>query len=555
MLLNDNISILADSSTTESQLILSDSAPVSFNHSNLVGCNVESDNTYLSFTESYLKNVHILQKTESLLAENSYFNCSNIEGYNLPITDKDSLSVMVINCIFENMPDSTAIRLYSYPRFKIAGNTISNYYSALSLFEYGLGNDNEVSNNTFTDNQFGYGIQSYHSYAKVIGSNVIKNNYIGIAGLRNSEIVVCGSPNPPLQMIYDQYNLEMAFMHDSFPGKMYHNVVFDIVHPNDALIQCMNCPYTEIHDLTHNNWNDTKVDNYLLPSDYMNNEPVWDLAASDLPGLLPEAEIYEMALNNIQIGNYHLAESLLKQIISEYPNSISYVKLAEKQLLAAYSTAGDDFFVLKHFYASEPNLHNDNGIDQLTDYLVVRCLIKLEDYESAIQWFESVISNPDTPEDGIYATIDLAYTYLLMSQEKSAPTVATIYPNLVPRSMQEFKKKSDDNINLLLKGFQSQNTVTPPPITFKVYQNYPNPFNGSTTFSFDLPRTGKVKLAVYNIKGQLVKDFRLDSLAKGKQKVVWDCRNKDGRGIASGIYFYRVRYEGKTVTKKMCYVK
>jgi hypothetical protein len=259
--------------------------------------------------------------------------------------------------------------------------------------------------------------------------------------------------------------------------------------------------------------------------------------------------------NNIQIGNPNQASYLLKEIITEYPESKKYVKLAAKQLLAVGTYSEDAIFDLKHFYASEPNLHNDLGVSKLAYYLENCCKIKLGDFESAIHWFEEIIANPDTPQDAVYAMIDLAYTYLLMDNVKNAPIIATQYPELIPTSMKQFQDKTDLYINQLLSMQDTQNLIPPPPTEFKVYQNYPNPFNGSTTFAFDLPHAGKVSMEIYNIKGQLVKEYRANSMTEGKQKIVWDCKNTNGRNIASGVYFYRIHYEGKTVTKKMCYLK
>jgi hypothetical protein len=66
-------------------------------------------------------------------------------------------------------------------------------------------------------------------------------------------------------------------------------------------------------------------------------------------------------------------------------------------------------------------------------------------------------------------------------------------------------------------------------------QNYPNPFNPSTTISYDLPSTGTVRLAVYNILGQEVSTLVNQIQNAGSYKVVWNAS-----GAASGVYFYRI---------------
>ncbi len=86
-------------------------------------------------------------------------------------------------------------------------------------------------------------------------------------------------------------------------------------------------------------------------------------------------------------------------------------------------------------------------------------------------------------------------------------------------------------------------------------QNYPNPFNPTTNISYDLPEDGDVRLSVYNLKGQLVKQLlnKRDSL--GPHTVVWDGKDSRGNKCSSGVYYYRLTTGGKSLTKKMLMLK
>lgn len=88
------------------------------------------------------------------------------------------------------------------------------------------------------------------------------------------------------------------------------------------------------------------------------------------------------------------------------------------------------------------------------------------------------------------------------------------------------------------------------PITPSLLQNYPNPFNPSTTIRFDLPRAGKIKLAVYNLAGELVRLLANGNFAAGAHRVEFD-----GSGLASGIYFYRLESEGFTAMRKLAVIR
>ena len=43
--------------------------------------------------------------------------------------------------------------------------------------------------------------------------------------------------------------------------------------------------------------------------------------------------------------------------------------------------------------------------------------------------------------------------------------------------------------------------------SFMLHQNYPNPFNPETTIAYQVPKTSKISLMVYNIDGIEVADL------------------------------------------------
>ena len=67
-------------------------------------------------------------------------------------------------------------------------------------------------------------------------------------------------------------------------------------------------------------------------------------------------------------------------------------------------------------------------------------------------------------------------------------------------------------------------------------QNYPNPFNPATRISYSLPDPGPVTLVVYNILGEQVR-----VLVNSYQRSGFHSVDVDGEGLASGVYFYRLK--------------
>jgi len=91
-----------------------------------------------------------------------------------------------------------------------------------------------------------------------------------------------------------------------------------------------------------------------------------------------------------------------------------------------------------------------------------------------------------------------------------------------------------------------QITGTTVPDKFNLYQNYPNPFNPVTRIKFDIPQSGFVKLAVYDILGKEVSLIVNQYLGEGSYTA-----DLNASVLSSGIYFYTLRSGNYVTTKKM----
>ncbi len=93
------------------------------------------------------------------------------------------------------------------------------------------------------------------------------------------------------------------------------------------------------------------------------------------------------------------------------------------------------------------------------------------------------------------------------------------------------------------------------PNVFKLSQNYPNPFNPTTTISFNLTTEfiEDIDLVIYNLKGQKVKTFsNLQNGISSYQQIVWNGDDEYGNAVSSGIYYYKLKVNGKTKEVKKC---
>ena len=89
-----------------------------------------------------------------------------------------------------------------------------------------------------------------------------------------------------------------------------------------------------------------------------------------------------------------------------------------------------------------------------------------------------------------------------------------------------------------------------------LYNNYPNPFNPSTNIRYSLAENGQVELAIYNIKGQLIKELVQKDQNSGDHSIIWNGYNMKGFKVSSGIYFYKLKLNNTIIdTKKMILIK
>jgi hypothetical protein len=114
---------------------------------------------------------------------------------------------------------------------------------------------------------------------------------------------------------------------------------------------------------------------------------------------------------------------------------------------------------------------------------------------------------------------------------------------------------SADYVNRHTRGLRSL------PTQFSLAQNAPNPFNPVTMIQYALPQVQgmnllPVRLAVYDLKGQLVKTLVNQKQEAGYYYVRWNGAAENGRLTATGIYFYRISVGGNfTKTLKMVMIK
>ena len=88
------------------------------------------------------------------------------------------------------------------------------------------------------------------------------------------------------------------------------------------------------------------------------------------------------------------------------------------------------------------------------------------------------------------------------------------------------------------------------PEQFSLKQNYPNPFNPVTTIKYSIPKNQFVKITVYDVSGKKIAELLNEYKTAGEYDIIFDASR-----FSSGVYFYELKTENFTETKKMLLVK
>ena len=192
-----------------------------------------------------------------------------------------------------------------------------------------------------------------------------------------------------------------------------------------------------------------------------------------------------------------------------------------------------DNFYLRHIYERTALIHPDGSVmwqDSLTD--ITSDFLQ---YNWTECYYPDIAQNSDDNIYVVFQADDLAGSYVkgVNISGYSGQTSVTDNNFIVVK-----RAKTD-----LYVGTDNKKDTKP---LFDVAQNSPNPVNGLTNVNFNIQKPGNVLLEVTNLAGQKVISMEKSNLTAGTYRFTID-----GSQLASGLYFYTVKFNNESITKKM----
>ena len=198
---------------------------------------------------------------------------------------------------------------------------------------------------------------------------------------------------------------------------------------------------------------------------------------------------------------------------------------------------------------------NRDGVVDISDLVLVA---------SSFGQQVSASGNPaDVNEDDIVNIVDLVKVAGVIGAEgaspaawarsiKRAPTRADVKKWLSQAQQLNLTDASSQRGILFLQQLLAALT----PKETALLPNYPNPFNPETWIPYQLAKPANVTVTIYSVDGKLVQTLELGHKAIGvyqhrSRAAYWDGKNAVGESVSSGVYFYMLKANDFTATRKM----
>lgn len=540
---------------------------------------INNQNLITSISECTFNNASIYSYADELnLNLCSFTDCDAISSYRgdasitnsffvdswIYVTDQDSdpnTVITISDCNISNPNVFAGISMSNCGKYFIHDNIIRASEDGIRIYNCGssnTGNQNVYDNTIYLCGESG--IEAFNMTGSIYMNHIYNNKY-GIRMLNGSNIALYGNSSAQTsletQEIRDNSSYELYISQNSFPWYIRHNVISDsdnAGNPTDPILyyNVSGSGDVSLKDIEYNCWGTNFVASQdLYPHSYFDYLPTWCPGGSG--AITPTAEqMYSDGQDQFAAQQYSDSKATYTSLIDTYPKTV-YAASAMKELTVLEQFAGDDYSSLQNYFATNDSIQTDTTLRKLALKLCNVCDIKQENWPSAIDYFENIISNPETLEDSVFAIIDLGYVYFLMENSGFKSAYEGRFKEYIPKNKQKFREHRDYLLTLL-PGTKSKQLEMPNTASAKQAEligNSPNPFSESTVLSYRIMQEGNVEITVMDASGQIVKKENLGVVPKGTYEYYLNTES-----LSMGMYFYSISVNGQTFDiKKMTKIR
>lgn len=180
-------------------------------------------------------------------------------------------------------------------------------------------------------------------------------------------------------------------------------------------------------------------------------------------------------------------------------------------------------------------IHNESGYDQSFYY----------ELSDSLGWIDLFLSDTVFIETG--ETFEVVHTL----NDGSVGIENRLFIIVSPIYHPEDKK----NLQFMFYKVGDPLSIVAIPSKFKLLDPFPNPFNPQITFSFELKKSEKIDLTIFDIMGRKVKSVNQINLDPGHHQLNWQATDEAGKMVSAGLYLYEFKIGHDTQNGKIIFLK
>jgi hypothetical protein len=145
--------------------------------------------------------------------------------------------------------------------------------------------------------------------------------------------------------------------------------------------------------------------------------------------------------------------------------------------------------------------------------------------------------------------LDVSYSHAYFLTRHDGRLFFTVYHNSLG--------KKQDRVYEIVEGDSGFVFVPsiPADATASRLQCSPNPFSVTTRIRYIVPVDSRVHLGIYDVAGRMVATLVDEPQVAGEHVAVWSGRGRTGTHAASGVYFARLKADGRVITERILLIR
>ena len=328
-------------------------------------------------------------------------------------------------------------------------------------------------------------------------------------------------------LFFDNGKLSEIFLNDQYPTSRIRRIRVE----NDAYCETM-WEYELPQELYGHSWGSVQLldnGNYFI---YTHGSGYQDGSICTLLEVSPEKEIVWRASQTIPLAVWYRGY----KIPSIHPDAFS-VNVDRFKTVLIDNTISEGIIVDENNQSIIFTIYNHSGYNQ--PYLY-----------SLTSDNESLIFSTDT----VYIASGDNYVVSIPADELQGINSTALVLNIKPL----YHKWASLDLAFdvfYISGILNNSKKSNLPTSLKVFQNYPNPFNPNTIIKYDLIKDLHVRITIYDLLGNTIKNLFEGNQLSGSNSIQWDGTSNNGYGVSSGTYVYQIKADNIIYSGKMVLIK